>query len=292
MNEDDALLRARLRGLAADAELAAVPRAPEEVRARGTRRRNRLRAAGASVALAAVFVAAAWVARPDADTAPPASGAASTSTTPTSVPGPSVASTSPPGPNSTSIPPADASPTRSPIDRAGRPVLPSVPGANWAARPAYSGSSGGTLQSLTDLLYDTCPGSDAIVLPTGTAYRYGLQGSEVRQWWVDLPEARPDTAIALVDSMSAFADDCFAPTEERGGNPMSSSAIWQWGDTDVGGRLLIARRGTLVAIQISRMTAPIPDIEPGAGYGSFLLDEVTATRTVPTTAPASPKAGG
>jgi len=68
MNEDDPVLRGRLRGLTADAARTAVPRAPEAVRARGIRRRNRLRAAGASVAAVAVITATAWVVRPDAST--------------------------------------------------------------------------------------------------------------------------------------------------------------------------------------------------------------------------------
>jgi hypothetical protein len=283
MSREDEFLRDRLRGLAAVAEQAATPPPVERIRARGTKRRNHLRAGGGSVVSVVAIAVAAWFAAPLTSVSAPPTTRVSASPSPSHSPTPDrpVGPVLPIGP-------------LLPIG----PVLPVVPGVTWGPGTPYTTTSDRPPADLTDLLYYTCPGADAIAVPAGTAFRYtSARGSEVRQWWVDTaaatgPGAQSRTAAAdLVHAMEEFANGCLYRLTDARSDLVPSSATWRWGGGNVRGRLLIAHRDSLVVLQISKMTAPEPDVEVVAQLGEELLDRVTTARPVPVTEPDGRKSG-
>jgi len=167
------------------------------------------------------------------------------------------------------------------------PATPTASAVTWGPGTPFTTDSGAAPSDLTDLLYYTCPGSDAIVLPTGTAFRYtSAHGSEVRQWWTDTsipgrPEEGDAAAVEAVHEISEFANGCLYRVSDEETDMWPLSAVWRWGGGDTRGRLLISRQGSHVVVQITRMVAPEPDIEVAAASGAELLDRVWPSKSTP-----------
>jgi hypothetical protein len=274
MNEDSEILNERLRGLAAATEQKTSVSQPDAIRARGTRRRNRIRVGGAATMAACVIAVSAWVAVPGGDEPAGQTGAAASS----GMPSPPVVSEAMQAEMKRALDDANRNPeppvlpegpSMGPIDFS---FLPEVPGVIWNTDAPWPNRLMNDLRwygpCSPELLmpglasitghWETKAGSRLTVLTSST---YGSART---------PAQNELDAVQLMVAWSARAQTCMTPVPGGGAD---DSAAWSWQTADgKRGRLVIARRGHNVALVATDMVASDPDYVLAPTLGSEVLD--------------------
>ncbi|MYW01351.1 hypothetical protein [Streptomyces sp. SID3343] len=263
-NKNHEILNDRLRGLATATEPAtAVPR-PDDVRARGIRRRNRIRVGGTATMAACVIAVSAWVALPGGDESTGAAASSGATAGPLDANNPvATASNGPTMPKN--------GPAMGGVDYS---FLPAVPGVAWAKEPGSIHDDPPYLPT-EFALYGSCSKeslvpnwsgfNDRRVTPAGSRLRTAVTstyGSALS------PAQRDQFSIDMVAAWSARADACMTRQPSSG----NDTTVWSWQADGKRGELVITRRGHYVALVATDMVAADPDYPLATGIGSTLLD--------------------
>ncbi|MFE3196944.1 hypothetical protein ACWGR4_24215 [Embleya sp. NPDC055664] len=258
---DDVLID-RLRELAERGEAAAGPAAPERVRARGARRRTRIRVAGAGALTACVVAGAFWAIRPHDDTAVRSEPAASS-----------------PGNHLTPTPPPDG------IERIGlrdRSYLPTVRGVDWTVEG--DGVHAPPYPSFPVELFGPCAATPLEASGGGVLDQRGTAaGSHVKTFVTSTyatgltQQAIDAEARRIYASWQTVAAGCL--TRVPGGGP--DTEVWSWSGDGRQGSVVLTRRGHVLGWIATEMTATDPAYPLTAEVGPALMDKAILTDSVP-----------
>ncbi|MGC0416659.1 hypothetical protein [Embleya sp. AB8] len=277
-HKHDEVLIDRLRDLAGGAEAAATLAAPERVRSRGTRRRNRVRIVGAGALTACVVAGAAWAAQPGEtarhDRVGPAAGGPATT------------------PANPVTPPAGGGW----IGLMDHSYLPVVAGVDWSIRDNL-GMPGTSPETMANL-FGPCA---SISLRGGLAGSYGQvstpAGSHVKTYVGDAyasnrsPQDARDEVLRTYTAWQATSSSCLTRVPSN----VPGTDVWSWSSGGKKGTLLTTNRGSALGWIATEMVAGDPDYPLPAEVGPVLMDKAVHPDGEPlpgiTGAPRTPKTG-
>ncbi|MFF7242683.1 hypothetical protein ACFZBU_02170 [Embleya sp. NPDC008237] len=248
----------RLRELAGGAETAATLAAPERVRTRGTRRRNRIRITGAGALTACVVAGGVWVSQPDeARQERMGTAAGMPSGVPSGVTAP------PDGTERIGLMNASYLPTAAGVEwstRTGMPLMQSLDTQAKLFGPCASTSlqyaGGATLSQ-----HATAAGSHVKTLVTSTYF------SNVS------PRTTEANAQQIYASWQVAAASCLTHVPSN----VPGTDVWSWTGDGKRGTVVTTIRGHVLGWIATEMVAADPEYPLTAEVGPALMDEAILT---------------